>query len=143
MINARTAIAVTLLSLGILSAAGCSAPSHAPAASPSAGTSKPVKKSTPWTAPCNLAFEWDASVRKSRAVYAAPTLGEQFDSRQYEELIANSTCSDALMLQWQEVREAAGEPSRLCRIAWGWDVGGLWTVQGCAVPAWAVRHAIR
>ena len=86
------------------------------------------------TAPCNLGEFWDGDALTRRAEYAEPTVSD-LDIERYGPMIANDACSDAEILNWQELRRALGESDEICRIAWYDDpaISAVYSL-GCTVP---------
>lgn len=114
----------------ILSA--CSPPNlvvPTPSATPSAQAELTFR-----TEPCNLGEFWDRDALTRRAEYTDPTVSN-LDLERYGPMIANDTCSDADILNWQELRRNLGESDGICRIAWYDDpfVSATYSL-GCVVP---------
>lgn len=85
--------------------------------------------------PCNLRLVWDRSEQTFQAVYEdsamisyTPTYGR----------VANLSCTDAEMLEWQGQREADGQDSDVCRPVLQSDVAGNAYPIGCASPTMVV-----
>lgn len=85
--------------------------------------------------PCNLRLVWDRSEQTYQAVYEdsamisyTPTYGR----------VANLSCTDAEILEWQGQREADGQDSDVCRPVLEGDVDGIMNPIGCASPTMVV-----
>lgn len=85
--------------------------------------------------PCNLRLVWDRSEQTYQAVYEdsammsyTPTYGR----------VANLSCTDAEMLEWQSQREADGQDPDVCRPVLQSDVVGNVYPIGCASPTMVV-----
>lgn len=86
------------------------------------------------TASCNLGEFWDRDALARRAKYTDPRVGD-LDLERYGPMIANDACSDADILNWQELRRELGERDEICRIAWYDDpVSSVTYSLGCTVP---------
>ena len=71
----------------------------------STSDSAPPRQADARTAPCNLGAEWDAAALVTRATYIEPSLTEELRQR-YVGMIANDSCGDAEVLNWQDLRRA-------------------------------------
>lgn len=93
-----------------------------------------------WSAPCNLGIERDGGGPGWVALYSQPTLGEQTDVDLYGGAVANDACTDAQILQWQQVRRQSGQSDAICRVVWTTDSEGSVRDLGCAVPVVVVER---
>lgn len=85
--------------------------------------------------PCNLRLVWDRSEQSYQAVYEesaligyAPTYGR----------VANLSCTDADILDWQDQRANDGLDAAVCRPVLQDDVVGTVRPIGCAAPTMVV-----
>jgi len=115
---------------------GCASGSaHLPVAA-SSTSSTPAPNIAFWSAPCNLADTWDTTAQASLPTYAEPTLPSDSYFRKYGPVIANETCSDGEILQWQALRRGRGESDEICKIAWVVaDISAAVYDLGCTRPA--------
>jgi hypothetical protein len=85
-------------------------------------------------AECNLGAYWDSSAQAVRAKYGEPTVDDGIASK-YGPVLANDTCSDASILNWQALRRDLGEDDSICRVVWFDDIATATVYDiGCAVP---------
>lgn len=124
----HSAIAILGL-LAVVTAAGCTSD-----AAPEATDGRGKAELSAWSAPCNLGVERDGSGPGRVAVYNPPTLAEQTDLDLYGGTLANDRCTDAQILQWQDVRRQSGQRDAICRVIWSHDSDGSIRDLGCAVP---------
>lgn len=77
------------------------------------------------------------------ARYDAPAVDDSLLD-DYGPTIANNSCSDAAIINWQELRRETGESDEICRITWYDDPFTSLTYPiGCAVPVMVVTDASR
>lgn len=120
---------------------GCAAPTGSPSPTPSRQTTG--TRPADVLAPCNLGEEWDRAALLKVARYDAPAVDDSLLD-DYGPTIANNSCSDAAIINWQELRRETGESDEICRITWYDDpFMGLTYPIGCAMPVMWVTDASR
>lgn len=90
--------------------------------------------------PCNLRLVWDRVTERSLAVYEDSALISYTPN--YGR-IANLSCSDDVILQWQEARRVDGLDDQVCRPVVRFDADATAEVVGCAVPSLVVDRESR
>lgn len=120
---------------------GCAAPTESPSPTPSRQTTG--TRPDDFLASCNLGEKWDRAAMLKVARYDAPAVDDSLLD-DYGPIIANNSCSDAAIINWQELRRETGESDEICRITWYDDpFMGLTYPIGCAVPVMVVTDASR
>lgn len=120
---------------------GCAAPTGSPSPTPSRQTTG--ARPADVLAPCNLGEKWDRATMLKGARYDAPAVDDSLLD-EYGSTIANNSCSDSAIINWQELRRETGESDEICRITWYDDpFMGLTYPIGCAVPVMVVTDASR
>lgn len=133
----RAAAAGVLLVATVL--AGCAA-APAPVETSSVET-RPVRAFE--AAACNLGEQFDQDAMVKRARYDTPAAGK-YELEHYGPMIANNSCSDAQIINWQELRRELGESDTICRVVYYDDYFSAVTYPiGCAVPVMVVTDASR
>lgn len=124
MITATAILAGVLVFAGGAALGGAIAPSGETTA---ASAAQPV--------PCNLRLVWDRSEQSYQAVYEdsamisyTPTYGR----------VANLSCTDADILDWQDQRANDGLDAAVCRPVLQDDLMGTVHPIGCAAPTMVV-----
>jgi hypothetical protein len=87
---------------------------------------------------------WDSDALVKRATFGEPTLPSDGLKEQYGAMLANDSCSDAEILEWQQLRRDLGEDSGICRIVWHTDdIAAVTYDVGCAIPLVVIPDAVR
>lgn len=82
--------------------------------------------------PCNLRLAWDRVTQDFQAVYEDSTFVSETPAWGRT---ANLSCTDAQILDWQELRREAGLDDQVCRPMLINDAGlGVAYADGCIVP---------
>ena len=140
----RNRVFASAASIGVIAAlslSGCAAPTGSPSATPSRQTTG--TRPADVLAPCNLGEKWDRAAMLKVARYDAPAVDDSLLD-DYGPNIANNSCSDAAIIDWQELRRETGVSDEICRITWYDDpFMGLTYPVGCAVPVMVVTDASR
>ncbi|WP_119695805.1 hypothetical protein [Microbacterium halotolerans] len=131
--NVKKAASVSgALSVGVLLLAAAAAGGYAYEHSDSTGRQDEASP-----VPCNLSLVWDRIDEDFQAVYEDSAMASY--SPEYGR-IANLSCSDADILEWQAQRQESGLDDEVCRPVMSEDVivGAVYSI-GCAAPVLEVR----
>lgn len=100
-----------------------------------AHTSRAVDEASAQPVPCNLRLVWDRVEQDYLAVYEDSAMVSY--TGVYGR-IANLSCTDADILEWQQHRRVNDLDAAVCRHVLAADVIGTVTPIGCAVPTMVV-----